>query len=155
MNPCVEITHDKRDGPTPEEKYGPVVLRYFSEEDNGGSGGPRANFDVAIDHLCRELSDSEGPLEQLRLLQEAEDEWAALRSLLPLEVSSPTRWEDRPVTVRMEEVQAQISTLRPGIGDLGDDESPVGARLRILRRLLEEKGKKARPDDRPRTVNRG
>jgi hypothetical protein len=69
MNPCMEIRHDKGDRPTPEEKYGPVVLRYFSEEDNGGSGGPRANFDVAIDHLCRELSDSEGPLEQLRLLQ--------------------------------------------------------------------------------------
>jgi hypothetical protein len=132
-------------------------LRYFSEEENGGSAGQRAaNFDVAIDHLCRELSDSEGPLEQLRLLQEAEDEWAALRSLLPLEVSSPTRWEDRPVTERMEEVRAQISTLRPGIGGLRDDESRVGTRLRILRRLLEEKGKKsARPDDRPRTVNRG
>jgi hypothetical protein len=56
----------------------------------------------------------------------------------------------------MEGIRMHIATLRPGIKDLRDDESTVGAKLRILGRLLEEKGKRgARPGNQPRIVNRG
>jgi hypothetical protein len=118
--------------------------------------GGVAGLDVAIERLCNELSENDGPLEQLRLLQEAEDEWAALRGLLPEKGPTAPAWEDKPLLARMEGIRMHIATLRPGIRDLRDDESTVGAKLRILGRLLEEKGKRgARPGNQPRIVNRG
>ena len=90
------MTPKKPDDLTPEEKYGPVVFRYLSEEGSEGSADARANLDVAIGCLCRELSEDDGLLEQMRLLQEAEDEWAALRALLPAEEQFPLPPEDGP-----------------------------------------------------------
>jgi hypothetical protein len=54
-------------------------------------------LDAAIERLCNELSKNDGPWNSLRLLQEAEDEWAALRALLPEKEMMPPAWEDRPV----------------------------------------------------------
>ena len=146
----------KTQEPTLEEKYGPVALRYLGDEKGTETVAGVAGLDVAIERLCNELSENDGPLEQLRLLQEAEDEWAALRGLLPEKEPTAPAWEDKPLIARMEGIRMHIATLRPGIKDLRDDESTVGAKLRILGRLLEEKGKRgARPGNQPPIVNRG
>jgi hypothetical protein len=134
---------DKTQEPTPEEKYGPVVLRHISDEEGAETVDAAAGLDVAIDRLCKELSENDGPLEQLRLLHQAEDEWAALRALLPEKDTGPPAWGDKPVIARMEELRLEMPPLRRGIKGLGDNESSVGARFRILRRLLEEKRKRA------------
>jgi hypothetical protein len=94
---------DKTEEPTPEEKCGPAVLRYLSDEKGAETVNAADGLDAAIERLCNELSKNDGPLEQLRLLQEAEDEWAALRALLPEKEMMPPAWEDRPVLTRMEE----------------------------------------------------
>jgi hypothetical protein len=38
-----------------------------------------------------------------------------------------------------------METLRPNIRDVYDDESSIGARIHILRRLLDEKSKREHP----------
>jgi hypothetical protein len=136
---------DKTEEPTPEEKYGPAALRYLSDEKGIETVDAVGGLDAAIERLCKELSENDGPLEQLRLLQEAEDEWAALRALLPPGDPAPPAFEDRSVIARMGEVRRRMETLRPNIRDLHDDESSVGARLHILRRLLDEKSKREYP----------
>ena len=99
---------DKTQEPTLEEKYGPVALRYLGDEKGTETVAGVAGLDVAIERLCNELSENDGPLEQLRLLQEAEDEWAALRGLLPeKEPKAPAR-EDKPLIARMEGIRMHI-----------------------------------------------
>jgi hypothetical protein len=102
---------DKTEEPTLEEKYGPVALRYLGDKEGIETVGGVAGLDVAIERLCNELSENDGPLEQLRLLQEAEDEWAALRGLLPEKEPTAPASEDKPLIARMEGIRMHIATL--------------------------------------------
>jgi uncharacterized protein (UPF0335 family) len=65
--------------------------------------------------------------------------------LLPPGDPAPPAFEDGPVIARMGEIRRRMETLRPNIKDVYDDESSVGARLHILRRLLDEKSKREHP----------
>src|SRR4051794_3578643 len=96
-------THEHDHEEPPAEKYADVVVRYFADQETPFEPDTARALDVAIERLCVELSRNNGSLENLRLLQEAEDEWAGLRALLPEHEESPS-WENRPVIRRMEEV---------------------------------------------------
>jgi hypothetical protein len=130
----VKLPINKTQEPTLEEKYGPVALRYLGDEKGTETVGGVAGLDVAIERLCNELSENDGPLEQLRLLQEAEDEWAALRGLLPEKEPKTPAWEDKPLIARMEGIRIQKTTdrtwvTRPNLGRMTAISAAIECRM--------------------------
>lgn len=121
------------EGPTPREKFGPVVERYFREKADEGRAKPdsEAGTDLAIGHLCDELSDVLGKISRR---QEADDMLQAFSDLQD-EGGAQAPGLGEAIATGRQVVAELLSEVKAAVAQEGTQ-----GKLDVLRRLLERGG---------------